>query len=513
MNKNRIIGRARHCHFTTIVSHLQRLSQRDNVFVKRIHNYPTVPSTVACYVFSTEEETLLVWLDHYPCHLEIVDENREGGAFMIKEMYHPGQRPNPVHAIRQMADEMLSHREGDDNLWCLFITDSDFIGKQAMEYFWAERHVTVFDHVADLSDVEFDEHLGDSEAALLRVEAMFDLWYIVDEEVDPDGCIEHDTYEEDFLADFSFDDDDDFPDGTITVNERTTIKVDILKPMRNPGEELGRLVGCRNIRNRIGELLSLTRYNQMIRQRQPTAKPHEVSLHSLFLGSPGTGKTTVCKIFGALLREAGALSKGHVVMCSRSTFVGPVWGYEENMVRQLLKIAQGGVLMVDEAYLLAGNHKEDPAKMVVQLLMDTLANEQQRDIAVVLCGYKEQMKQLLDLNPGLVSRFPNQFVFDDFTLPELLDITRRRVAEYSYHFTRAAGLRYRQVLEEAYKVRDPQTWGNARFVANLLERIYIAHAMRCVNRQQPLPTNGLFTLTPADIQPVAIPLQKPKIGF
>lgn len=244
----------------------------------------------------------------------------------------------------------------------------------------------------------------------------------------------------------------------------------------------------------------------------PNRKRHEVSLHSIFLGRPGTGKTTVCKIFGSLLRQAGALSKGHVVVCDRGTFIGTLWGDEERSMRQVLEMAKGGVLMIDEAYLLNGKHENDPGKLVVQLLMTILADETQRDIAVVLCGYKKPMQKMLESNPGLQSRFPNKFEFTDFTVDDLLEITRRRVKDYEYEFTDEAWTKYADMLTQVYQAREPESWGNARFVANLLERIYVQHAVRCV-KQRPADQRGLLTITPEDIPAVEMPRQKTKIGF
>ena len=122
------------------------------------------------------------------------------------------------------------------------------------------------------------------------------------------------------------------------------------------------------------------------------------------------------------------------------------------------------------------------------------------------------MRRLIEMNPGLASRFPNQFEFCDFTIDELLDITLRRVAEYDYHFTPQAWEKYRSQLTLAYQNRDPETWGNARYVANLLERIYIQHANRCV-KHQPADKRQMLALTTADIQPIDTPRQKPRIGF
>ncbi|MBR3079394.1 MAG: AAA family ATPase [Prevotella sp.] len=303
-----------------------------------------------------------------------------------------------------------------------------------------------------------------------------------------------------------------FPDGTIEQNDKISVKVEILRPIANPREELDKLVGCADIKRRMDELVALTHYNRLMRKMFPNSKQHEVSLHSVFLGKPGTGKTTVCKIFGSLLRQAGALSKGHVVVCDRGTFLGTLWGDEERSVRQVVEMAQGGVLMIDEAYQLNGKHEGDPGKLVVPLLMNVSADEKQRDIAIVLCGYKEPMEKLLETNPGLYSRFPNRFEFADFTVDELLDITRLRIKEYEYEFTPEAWDKYRLLLARAYAQRDPNTWGNARFVANQLERIYIQHAMRCV-RQRPTDKRQLRLLTPEDILPIEVQKEKRRIGF
>ena len=329
-----------------------------------------------------------------------------------------------------------------------------------------------------------------------------------EDEEDPDEDVEEDP-EEDVEED---PEEEFFPNGEIEQNLNVNVKVDILRPIANPREELDKLVGCADIKRRMDELVALTSYNKMMRDLFPGSKQHEVSLHSVFLGRPGTGKTTVCKIFGSLLRKVGALSKGHVVVCDRGTFIGTLWGDEERSMKQVLKMAQGGVLMIDEAYLLASKNENDPGRLVIQLLMNVLADETQRDIAVVLCGYKEPMMKLLDSNPGLYSRFPNKFEFADFTVDELLEITQCRVKDYDYQFTAKAWEKYRQVLLQAYQVRNPETWGNARFVANQLERIYIQHATRCV-KHQPKDKRELLKITPEDILPIEVPRQKAKIGF
>lgn len=300
--------------------------------------------------------------------------------------------------------------------------------------------------------------------------------------------------------------------GELELNPNNSVKVEILQPMNHPERELEKLVGCQDIKKRIDELITLNCYNIRMRAMNPKVKVHALSLHSIFLGRPGTGKTTVCKIMGSLLHKAKMLSKGHVVVAGRSTFVGTNWGDEERAVRQVIEMAQGGVLMIDEAYMLNSDNKNDPGKMVIPLLMEILANEKQRDLAIVLCGYKQPMLRLLELNPGLESRFPNRFEFRDFSVDELLDITKRRIDEYNYTFTPSAWNQYKQMITEAYSARDPQTWGNARFVANQLERIYLCHAQRCI-KSDIFNRTEFFTITSADLQPIEVPKAKPRIGF
>ncbi|MBQ9362979.1 MAG: AAA family ATPase [Bacteroidaceae bacterium] len=304
---------------------------------------------------------------------------------------------------------------------------------------------------------------------------------------------------------------DDIPDDEFEIGNYTSVKVEILPPLKNPHKELNKLIGCKNIKQRIDELIRLTHYNKRRLHVDPKAKQHNVSLHGLFIGKPGTGKTTVCKIYGSLLHEAGVLSKGHVVVANRSTFVGNCWGDEEKAVKALIEKAQGGVLMIDEAYQLNSSHQSDPGKMVIPMFMDILADESKRDFAVILCGYKEEIESLIELNPGLHSRFTNTFEFSDFTFEELLDITRMRIKEYNYHFTPSAWEKYKNVLAQAYAIRNPRTWGNARFIANLLERIYVNHANRCIEKQ--IPDKRLSAITPSDIQSIEVAQAPRRMGF
>ena len=165
-------------------------------------------------------------------------------------------------------------------------------------------------------------------------------------------------------------------------------------------------------------------------------------------------------------------------MCDRSTFIGTLWGDEERAMRQVLEMAKGGVLMVDEAYLLNGRNDNDPGKLVIQLLMNILADETQRDLAIVLCGYKDKLDKMIDQNPGLYSRFVNRFEFKDYTLDELTEIGIRYLKTFGHTFSTDGLACFREELAAAMSGSNTKTWANARSVKNMIEHTYIRRAMR-----------------------------------
>lgn len=565
---NRLIDGFKRQDRNSIWKHLDALAENYSVYSNHLTGIGPQLDHHHVYIYTYQTTMVIVCIDNATENVELADEE----PFCDSSPLYFTQDDHRISPVWQLSETLKLVRQKLDatnqqwTVWGVLLSPCSFINADCMRKVWKKMNVTVIDHVVDAARrkiaVNHDEEISSGVAAMAVLEDIVmrpDVNTPDDEEMeeppfteeefndmleqfmddesemdsqaqnhddepdadedaeeendDSDSC-ENDWGEDDFLG-LSDDGDSpfsDLPNDTIEQNSNVCVKLKILKPVPNPREELDRLVGCQDIKKRIEELLALTRYNKMVREVFPDAKPHEVSLHSIFFGSPGTGKTTVCKIFGSLLHEAGALSKGHVVVADRGTFIGTLWGDEERSVRQVLAKAQGGVLMIDEAYLLNGKHDHDPGKLILQLLMEVLADETQRDLAVVLCGYKEPMLKLLDFNPGLHSRFPNRFEFNDFTVDELVEITRRRVEEYRYRFTRQAWTKYRKVLTDAYQVRDPQSWGNARFVANLLEHIFIRHAQRCV-RNRPAKQEQLLMLTPADIQPIEVARRRRHVGF
>ena len=531
---------------TTIWKHMEAMAVNYAVYSNRLKGFAPFMNDDDVYIYCDATNMVVVCID---CYDNYEDRTCVESVDMEPIVYYPGCEPHEgrvwkLKETMQIVKERLQKQHIDLKVYGVMLTEAKITNAEELELVWEFNDMKVIDGFVSLghrkAGVNSDEDLRGKiyfDAAVNETPQM--------EEEEEEPVKEEEPNDEEFerlLKEFinhefeegsetpkdddtpendeptSEESEDDtpenivLPDGEIEQNGNISVKVEILRPIANPREELDKLVGCSDIKRRMDELVALTSYNKMMREMFPDNKQHEVSLHSVFLGRPGTGKTTVCKIFGSLLRKAGALSKGHVVVCDRGTFIGTLWGDEERSMRQVLEIAKGGVLMIDEAYLLNGSNANDPGKMVIQLLMNVLADETQRDIAIVLCGYKEPMKKLLDLNPGLQSRFPNKFEFPDFTIDELLEITKRRVEDYHYTFTTEAWKKYVSILSAAYQSRDPQTWGNARFIGNQLERIYIQHASRCV-KQQSSGKSELLSLTPEDIVSIEVPRQKTKIGF
>ncbi len=534
----------------TFWTFLHTLAQQEDIYSTYLADFgPYKDSPVDYYVFSTGKEIVLLFVEKYTLKQEKIDKAK--GTFcsscvddlvpIIDVTRFVKRRVDVVAPGTKVQSIMLSDRECFADL---------------MEWMDVEFPFHIIDNLRTLNKrhIEVNEQHGEEGKKLMDDVIHCDCILPEEDEITVRKCIEDgddydgeeddedDEEEEEEYSDEEEqtpEEDDEYDFGKalqdflessaeedrrernspfsishsqIDQNENAKVNVEILRLNQEPQLALLNLVGCDEIKRRMDELLSLGIYNNLMRKHFPDSKQHDISLHSIFYGRPGTGKTTVCKIYGALLHQAGVLSSGHVVVCDRGTFIGPLWGDEERALQKVLEIAKGGVLMIDEAYLLGGKSDRDPGRLVIQLLMNILADENQRDLAVVLCGYKEPMKQLLAVNPGLDSRFPNKFEFPDFSVEDLLRITLRRIDEYNYEFTDQAWDKYCDILKKAYQQRDPDTWGNARFVANQLDRIYIQHAARCVHHI-PKDISQMRTITADDIQPIEVPKPKMKIGF
>lgn len=279
--------------------------------------------------------------------------------------------------------------------------------------------------------------------------------------------------------------------------------------------ELQQLVGLEEVKRK---LLSYEKLMSFTALRARAGLPAtSTPLHAMFMGSPGTGKTTVARMIGKMLHSVGLLSKGHVVVRERATLSGIHYGEHEDLTLKALEEAKGGILFIDEAYqLFQPNDPKDPGRLVLETLLTALADEDNRDWMPILAGYPDEMRRLFDMNPGLRSRIPeaNIYTFADFSEPELMEIADRWFRRNRYRLTDGAREALSARLSVDYAARS-KTFGNARHVVNLIQTAILpTMASRVMNEDSPTETS-LTDILAADIPApqATLPATHRRIGF
>ena len=262
--------------------------------------------------------------------------------------------------------------------------------------------------------------------------------------------------------------------------------------------ELNQLIGLEAVKEDVENLINLVKVRKLRQERG--LKSPDLSLHLVFSGNPGTGKTTVARIVGKIYRALGILSKGHLVEVDRSGLVAGYVGQTAIKTQEVIQKALGGILFIDEAYSLA---PEDGGKDFGQEAIDTVlkAMEDHRDdLVVIVAGYDELMPRFIDSNPGLKSRFNKYLHFADYNGQQLYEILLSQTQRSDYGLSEEAAARLKDYLEELYQHRD-QNFGNARDVRNLFEKLVAAQANRVA--ALPSPTDEeILTITAEDLDAV-----------
>lgn len=244
--------------------------------------------------------------------------------------------------------------------------------------------------------------------------------------------------------------------------------------------ELSSLVGLSQVKEDIESLRNLIKV-QALRKQQglPNTK---VSYHCVFTGNPGTGKTTVARIVAGIYKELGLLSKGHLVEVDRSKLVGEYVGQTAPKTNKVIDEALDGVLFIDEAYTLVGG-QNDYGSEAIPTLLKRMEDDRDR-LVVILAGYTNEIKEFIDSNPGLQSRFNRYIHFEDYSAEELLDIFMRNIKKSGYNIRGDAYVQLQINIQNATAKRDKK-FGNARYVRNLFEKIVQKQANRLSRIQNP----------------------------
>ncbi len=265
--------------------------------------------------------------------------------------------------------------------------------------------------------------------------------------------------------------------------------------------ELNSLIGLEDIKKKIKDHLH---YIEFIRLRNEKGfdEADKISLHSVFTGNPGSGKTTVVKMLGKIYKQMGLLSKGHVLEVDRADLVGEFIGQTAPRTKKVIEQARGGILFIDEAYSLA-RAKDDPkdfGKEVIEMVIKEMSDGE-GDIAIMVAGYPREMDNFLNSNPGLRSRFNYYFVFDDYLPAELLEIALFAANRRSVEFNTAALDEVENIIQEAYRNRD-SSFGNARFVYSIVDEAKMNMGLRLMKKKnlKKLSRKELMNVTLKDIQ-------------
>lgn len=243
-------------------------------------------------------------------------------------------------------------------------------------------------------------------------------------------------------------------------------------------DELNQLTGMESVKVEINNLINLLKICR-IRQEKGLKLPPTTN-HLIFLGNPGTGKTTVARILSKIYHGLGILSKGHLVEVDRSGLVAGYMGQTSEKVMEVVERAKGGILFIDEAYALASGKQEgDFGKEAIDILNKAM-EDYRDDLIVIAAGYHDEMQDFLDANPGLRSRFNRTIEFPNYNADELVTIMINRAAKLDYEFSDDAIKFVKEKFENVLSC-PPENFGNARSVRNYLDRAINNQANRLVN--------------------------------
>jgi probable Rubsico expression protein CbbX len=269
-------------------------------------------------------------------------------------------------------------------------------------------------------------------------------------------------------------------------------KTEIAKILNVLNQEL---VGLAPVKSRIREIAALLLIDKLRQSVGITAA--NPGLHMSFTGSPGTGKTTVGLKMADILFQLGYSKKGHLLTVTRDDLVGQYIGHTAPKTKEVLKKAMGGVLFIDEAYYLyKPDNERDYGSEAIEILLQVMEN-QRDDLVVILAGYKEPMDKFYESNPGLSSRIANHIDFPDYSVDELLQISKLMLQDQQYQLTPDAEVAFKQYIA---KRKEQPLFANARSVKNALDRARMRQANRIFDsRGQILTKKELVNLEAQDI--------------
>lgn len=259
--------------------------------------------------------------------------------------------------------------------------------------------------------------------------------------------------------------------------------------------QLDSLVGLDDVKKDIKNLMNLVKVRRLRKENGLPIPP--MSLHMVFMGNPGTGKTTVARIISGLYAAIGVLEKGQLIEVDRSGLVAGYVGQTALKTQEVIKSALGGVLFIDEAYSLASGGENDFGREAIETILKAM--EDHRDeLIVVVAGYDGPMEKFINSNPGLQSRFNKYFYFPDYNGEQLLHIFKGQCKKNGYALTEEAEAEAKAMFEELYENRG-ENFGNGRDVRNVFEDTVVRQSNRVAALDAPTK-DDLMQFLPEDLR-------------
>lgn len=265
----------------------------------------------------------------------------------------------------------------------------------------------------------------------------------------------------------------------------------------DPYTRLEELIGLEEVKEKVRTLANTVKIQKMKEKRGLKTQP--MSYHCVFLGNPGTGKTTVARILADIYKDLGVVKKGHLVETDRSGLIGSYVGQTAPKVNHVCDSALNGILFIDEAYAITQSSSgNDYGNEAIATLLKRMEDDRDR-LVVILAGYSREMKQFLETNSGLKSRINNYITFADYTASELMQIFVQNIKKNDCILDKKAEAKARNYINDAVAHKDAY-FGNARFVRNVVEKTLEEQANRLASLPGNISTEMLQRITEEDVE-------------